>query len=177
MERVKRQETRAFEELVNRYKTRLFNLVYRLINNRDGAEDILQETFLRVYRERESYNPTYCFSTWVYTIALNLTKNELKKKSRFKFLELSIIQNNKTYSREDRNQDIGLKSLLEKAIAKLPPRYRSALVMRDINQLPYEEMAEIQEVPLGTIKSRVNRARRMLRKKLKTKLKIGYEVS
>ena len=81
MQKVKERDDSAFEELVDRYKKRLFNVIYRLINDRSEAEDILQETFLRVYRERESYDPTYCFSTWVYTIALNLTKNELKKRS------------------------------------------------------------------------------------------------
>ena len=170
MERVKGRDDNAFEELVNRYKNKLFSLVCRLINNRDEAEDILQETFLRVYRERERYDPYFCFSTWVYTIALNLTKNYLKRRSTFKFLELSLIQDDKRYSSESDASDSGLKTLLEDAIAKLPTKYRSSLVMRDVNQLAYEEMAQILKVPLGTIKSRVNRARNILRKRLKNKI-------
>jgi RNA polymerase sigma-70 factor (ECF subfamily) len=176
MEKVRQRDDYAFEELVNRYKRKLFNLIYRLINDRNEAEDILQETFLRVYREREKYDPQFCFSTWVYTIALNLTKNELKKRSRFKFLELSIIKNDKIYSSEDKQNDSGLKNLLEDIMNKLPVKYKTALVMREINQLSYEEMSDILKVPLGTIKSRVNRARRMLQKKLKPKLMVGYEV-
>ncbi|HEX9916509.1 MAG TPA: sigma-70 family RNA polymerase sigma factor [candidate division Zixibacteria bacterium] len=177
MEKIRQRDDSAFEELVNRYKKKLFNLIYRMLNDRNETEDILQETFLRVYRERESYDPHFCFSTWVYTIALNLTKNELKKRSRFKFLELSIIQNDRIYSREDEQVDSGLKNLLENTMNKLPTKYKAALVMREVNQLSYEEMSDILKVPLGTIKSRVNRARNMLQKKLKPKLMVNYEVS
>ena len=80
MEKVKIRDDYAFEELVNRYKNRLFSVIYRLIGDRQETEDILQETFLRVYRERKSYNPEFCFSTWIYTIALNLARNQLKRK-------------------------------------------------------------------------------------------------
>ena len=161
----------ALETLLERYKSKLFNTIYRLIQDRETAEDILQETFLRVYRERKSYNPVYCFSTWVYTIALNLTKNELKRRSRWRFFGLAPNQN---HSRPKAGSDGHLNYVIEKAINKLPERYRAVFVLRDISQLSYEEIAESLRIPLGTVKSRVNRARLMLQEALKPKLE-SYE--
>ena len=161
----------ALETLLGRYKSKLFNTIYRLILDRETAEDILQETFLRVCRERKSYNPVYCFSTWVYTIALNLTKNELKRRSRWRFFGLAPNQN---HSEPRASANGHLSYLLEKAIHKLPNRYRMVFVLRDVSQLSYEEIAESLRIPLGTVKSRVNRARLMLQEALKPKLE-SYE--
>lgn len=157
----------ALDPLVERYKTKLFNTIYRLLRDRETAEDILQETFLRVYRERKSYNPVYCFSTWVYTIALNLTKNELKRKSRWRFFGLVPNEN---HSQPSAGANGHLNYLLEQAIGKLPNRYKLVLVLRDISRLSYGEIAESLKIPLGTVKSRVNRARLMLQESLKPKL-------
>jgi RNA polymerase sigma-70 factor (ECF subfamily) len=176
-ELVKGNDTRAFSVLVDRYKIKLFNLLYRMIQNREEAEDILQETFLRVFRERESYDPTFAFSTWIYTIALNLCRNELKRKKRFKFFGIDLIKNDKRFAVETGIKMDCISSTLEKAISSLPVRYRTVFLLREINQLSYEEMSESLGVPLGTVKSRVNRARLMLRDKLKPKLGEEYELS
>jgi len=157
----------ALESLVDRYKSRLYNTIYRLILDRETAEDILQETFLRVYRERKSYNYAYCFSTWVYTIALNLTKNELKRRSRRRLFGL-VSGNNHSHSSEPTNGHLGY--LLEQAINDLPKRYKMVFVLRDVSQLSYEEIAQSLRIPIGTVKSRVNRARLMLQAALKPKL-------
>jgi len=157
----------ALEYLIERYKSKLFNTIYKLISDRDTAEDILQETFLRVYRERKSYNPVYCFSTWVYTIALNLTRNELKRRSRWKFFGLEPNQTNPRLTEKGTSH---LNYVLEKAINKLPKRYKMVFVLRDVSQLSYEEIAHSLNIPLGTVKSRVNRARLMLQESLKPKL-------
>lgn len=157
----------ALERLVERYKSKLFNTIYRMVPDRETAEDILQETFLRVYRERRSYNPIYCFSTWVYTIALNLTKNELKRRSRWRFFGLVPNENHSGPTEERQGH---LNYLMEQAISKLPNRYRMVFVLRDISQLSYEEIAQTLSIPLGTVKSRVNRARLMLQENLKPKL-------
>ncbi|OGV97321.1 hypothetical protein A2W24_00500 [Microgenomates group bacterium RBG_16_45_19] len=161
----------ALELLLSRYKSKLFNTIYRLIQDRETAQDILQETFLRVYRERKSYNPVYCFSTWVYTIALNLTKNEMKRRTRWRFFGLAPSEN---HSHPVGNGGGHLGYLLEQAINKLPDRYKIVLVLRDISQLSYEEIAQSLRLPLGTVKSRVNRARLMLQQTLKPKLE-NYE--
>ncbi len=175
--KVKANDTTAFSVLVDRYKVRLFNLIYRMLSNREEAEDILQETFLRVFREKESYDPTYAFSTWIYTIALNLCRNELKRKKRFKFFGIDLVKNDRRYAVEGVTNKNCLSSTLEKAIASLPIKYRTVFLLREVNQLSYEEMSQSLDIPLGTVKSRVNRARLMLRKKLTPKIEEQYELS
>jgi len=177
LQRVKESDTRAFSALVDRYKVKLFNLLYRMLQNREEAEDILQETFLRVFREKESYDPSYAFSTWIYTIALNLCRNQLKRRKRFRFFGMDLIKDDRRYAVETRVQSDGLSSTLDRAIASLPVKYRTVFVLREVNQLSYEEMAESLSVPLGTVKSRVNRARLMLRDKLKPMFGEEYELS
>jgi RNA polymerase sigma-70 factor (ECF subfamily) len=175
--RVRANDLAAFSVLVDRYKVKLFNVVYRMLRNREEAEDIMQETFLRVFKERERYDPTYSFSTWIYTIALNLCRNELKRKKKFRFFGLDLIKDDRRYAVEGLRIDNRLSSSLEKAIACLPLRYRTAFLLREVNQLSYEEMSECMGVPLGTVKSRVNRARLMLREELQPKIKEQYELS
>jgi RNA polymerase sigma-70 factor (ECF subfamily) len=175
--RVKANDTTAFSVLVDRYKVRLFNLIYRMLRNREEAEDILQETFLRVFKEKERYDPTYSFSTWIYTIALNLCRNELKRKKRFKFFGIDLVGNDRRYAVEGVGDKNCLSSTLERAIVSLPVKYRTVFLLREVNQLSYEEMSQSLGIPLGTVKSRVNRARLMLQKELKPKLKEQYELS
>jgi RNA polymerase sigma-70 factor (ECF subfamily) len=177
MEKVKSDDTSAFGILVDRYKVRLLNLIYRLLQNKEEAEDILQETFLRVYKERESYDPTYAFSTWVYTITLNLCRNELKRRKKFKFFGIDLIKNSREYASQGVENKNCLSSTLDKAILSLPVKYRTAFLLRDVNQLSYEEISQSVGIPMGTVKSRVNRARLMLRDKLKPKIKEYYELS
>ena len=177
MEKVKSDETFAFNILVDRYKVKLFNLIYRLLQNKEEAEDILQETFLRVYRERQSYDPTYSFSTWIYTIALNLCRNELKRRKKFRFFGLDLIKDNREYAISEVKNSNGISSVLEKAILSLPVKYRTVFLLRDVNELSYEEVSQSLGIPLGTVKSRVNRARLMLRDRLRPKMKEYYEVS
>ena len=176
-EKVKSDDTFAFTILVDRYKVRLFNLIYRLLQNKEEAEDILQETFLRVYRERRSYDPTYSFSTWIYTITLNLCRNELKRRKKFRFFGVDLIENSREYATQEVINKDGLSSFMDKAILSLPVKYRTAFLLRDVDQLSYEEISKSMGVPLGTVKSRVNRARLMLREKLKPKMKEYYELS
>ena len=175
--RVKANDTTAFSVLVDRYKVRLFNLIYRMLRNREEAEDILQETFLRVFKEKERYDSTYSFSTWIYTITLNLCRNELKRKKKFKFFGIDLVGNDRRYAVEGVGNKNCLSSTLERAIASLPVKYRTVFLLREVNQLSYKEMSQSLGIPLGTVKSRVNRARLMLRKELKPKLKEQYELS
>ena len=177
MKNVLAGDMKAFECLVDRYKVKLLNLIFRMLGNREESEDILQETFLRVYRERQSYDFAYQFSTWIYTIALNLTKNELRKRKRYSFLGIDLVSNRREFAVETSGNPTSISLFLEKAIASLPRKYKSAFLMRDINQLPYERISETLGIPLGTVKSRVNRARGILRKKLKPKMEEYYELS
>jgi RNA polymerase sigma-70 factor (ECF subfamily) len=177
MQRLIKGENHAFNFLVGRYKNKLFNLIYRLLKSREEAEDVLQETFLRVYREKENYNFDYSFSTWIYTIALNLAKNEMRRRNKFKFLDLELFKNNTELAAPENNNEDALISALEKVMDKLPERYKTVLLLREMNQLSYEEIAESVNLPLGTIKSRINRARLILRRKLKKRGSEGYALS
>ncbi|MDH4223367.1 MAG: RNA polymerase sigma factor [candidate division Zixibacteria bacterium] len=177
MERFLRGEVEGFNLLVQQYKVKLFNLLYRMLGSREEAEDILQETFLRVYREREKYDFNYSFSTWIYTIALNLCRNEYKRRRKVKFFSLDILFNHPDLDSENFGNKNRLSSILEKAMNSLPVKYKKVFVLRDVNQLSYEEIALALSIPLGTVKSRVNRARRVLKKKLSPMMEECYELS
>ena len=163
----------AFNELVDRYKDRLMNVIGRMLSSAEEAEDIIQETFVRVYQHRQSFNFQHCFSTWIYTIALNLARNELRKRKKFKFFDITDMKGNETEFAVEMKLPSKLPEVLSKAIKELPEKYRTAFILRDIEEMPYEEVAKILSVPLGTVKSRVNRARMMLRDKLQPRME-GY---
>jgi RNA polymerase sigma-70 factor (ECF subfamily) len=177
MERFLRGEVEGFNLLVKNYKVRLFSLLYRLVGNREEAEDILQETFLRVYRQKESYDFNYSFSTWIYTIALNLCRNLYKRKKKVRFLGMDSLVNRPDPNSENFGNKNRLSSILEGAISSLPFKYRTVFLLRDVDQLSYEEVASTLNLPLGTVKSRVNRARRILQRKLKPMMEECYELS
>jgi RNA polymerase sigma-70 factor (ECF subfamily) len=169
----------AFATLVDRYKHRLQNIIYRYIRDSQRAEDLSQEAFVRVYLHRERYRKTGKFSTWIFTIAVNLAKNEIRRKVRLRdVLSLDYLAEllgggdpgirDDSLPPADREVERGQTSeVVTNAIAKLPAVYREALILRDIEGLAYEEIADILEIPGGTVRSRINRARLMLKDKLK----------
>ena len=164
-------EERAFTELVERYQTRLLNFVYRTIGDREKAEDLVQEVFIRVYRHLHRFDRSKKFSTWAYTIASNLAKNELRNRSRNPLVLFQTIQKNS--QDEDRPlqfEDLNsrpddmyrrrhLRQVVEESVAKLPEHHRNVFILRELEGKSYEEIAEITECNLGTVKSRLNRAR------------------
>jgi RNA polymerase sigma-70 factor (ECF subfamily) len=164
-------ETRSFDVLVERYQTRLLNFVYRIVGDRERAEDLVQEVFIRVYRHLARFDRSKKFSTWIYTIASNLGKNELRNRSRNPLvLFTSITQGwedeerplefEDTSSRPDdlfRKRQV--KELVEQSVAQLPQHHKEVFVLREIEGRSYEEIAEITHCNLGTVKSRLNRAR------------------
>ncbi|HEY8484164.1 MAG TPA: sigma-70 family RNA polymerase sigma factor [Longimicrobiales bacterium] len=164
-------EKRAFGELTNRYQIRLLNFIYRTIGDRDRAEDLVQETFIRVYRHLHRFDQSKKFSTWVYTIASNLAKNELRNRSRNPLVLFQTILKNReadqrplewednTYRPDDLFRKRHLKETVERAVAQLPEHHRVVFVLREMEGKTYEEIAEITGVNLGTVKSRLNRAR------------------
>jgi RNA polymerase sigma-70 factor (ECF subfamily) len=164
----------AYELLVDRYKDQLLNFAYRFLGNYEEAEDVVQETFLRLYRKRHAYRQIAKFSTWIYTIAGNLAKTELRKRKRRKLISISDMGfNEKDFELEDFRADTErgtdralMDKYLQKAIEELPPRFRQVIVLRDIQELSYEEIGDIINAPLGTVKSRLNRARLKLQGKL-----------
>ncbi len=170
MRRIQQEDFSAFEELVDRYKGRLVNVIHRMLNNQNEAEDLVQETFLRVWTHRQDYDFSYCLSTWIYTIALNLAKNELRKHRKFKFFNLGEMTEKGLELPDPKMGPSALGHMLQQAITTLPPKYKTAFLLRDVEQMSYEEVAQILGVPLGTVKSRVNRARAVLKEYLKPKL-------
>jgi RNA polymerase sigma-70 factor (ECF subfamily) len=178
MERCAMGSEAAFRVLVQRYRTRIMNLVSRFINDRDRAEEISQEVFLRVFRNRERYRKSGKFSTWIFTIAVNLTKNEIRSRVRHRgTFSLDAMEEEssgqgvtfpdaKPLPDEDLNaHEIGQK--VAEALRKIPARYREAVVLRDVEGLSYEEVGQILRIPGGTVRSRINRARLMLKERLK----------
>ncbi len=164
-------ETRAFTLLADRYHVRLMNFIYRTIGDRDRAEDLVQETFIRVYRHLHRFDQSKKFSTWVYTIAGNLAKNELRNRSRNPLVLFQTIKKNwdadhrplewedNTYRPDDLYRKRHLRDVIENAVAALPEHHRIVFVLREMQGRTYEEISEITGVNLGTVKSRLNRAR------------------
>jgi RNA polymerase sigma-70 factor (ECF subfamily) len=167
----------SYNTLVNRYKDRLFNVLYRMLSSEDEANDLLQETFLRVWQHKMSYDFRFAFSTWIYTIALNLARNELRRRKKIKFLDIFDFADKLTAKEEKKDTSANIKALLDTEIKKLPEKYKTAFLLRDVDNLSYEEIAQVLGVPLGTVKSRVNRARAILRNRLKPRMEESYELS
>jgi RNA polymerase sigma-70 factor (ECF subfamily) len=162
---------RAFTELVERYQKRLLNFVYRTIGDRERAEDLVQEVFIRVHRHLARFDQTKKFSTWIYTIASNLAKNELRNRSRSPLVLFQTIKKNwdadhRPLQFEDKHQrpdDLyrkrHLRDLVQWAVRQLPEHHRVVFVLRELEGKTYEEIADITDCNLGTVKSRLNRAR------------------
>lgn len=164
----------AFDLLVRRYKDPLLNFIYRFLGDLVESEDIVQETFYRVYKNKHYYKEVAKFSTWIYTIAGNLAKTELRRRKRRKVfsihketaaekeLELPDLKSDP----EKEVNTVITENIIHKAITSLPQKFRQVIVLRDIQGFSYEEISSIIKVPLGTVKSRVNRARLKLQKDL-----------
>ena len=182
MARVAEEDERAFSELVSRYQGRLTNFVSRVLNDRECADDLTQEVFVRVFVHRRNYRRGSKLSTWLFTIAANLAKNEIRRRVRRRnWFSLDALQEvlkdsamvladgseggERTLEREQ------LREAVARAIATVPEKYRIALVFRDIEGLAYEEIAQVLGIPGGTVRSRINRARSMLKRKLQPLLR------
>lgn len=177
----------AFDEIVERYKKPIVNYLTRMLNDYEKALDLSQETFLRVYLNCKRYQFISTFSSWIYKIATNLALNEIRRRKKVRFLPL-VFTNSQDDGQENKIRDVedvdqpGPHDLMEqeqtqlvlsREIEKLPLRYRTPLVLRDVQELSYVEIAQITDLPIGTVKSRINRARRMLRKKVEQFLDRG----
>lgn len=164
----------AFNILVGRYKHPLINFVYRYVGDYAEADDVVQETFIRVYQKKHSYQPIAKFSTWIYTIATNLAKTQLRRRHRRALVSLSSRRNergDRDFELPDRSRPVDAEAnrvfqreFLEKALAALPEKYREVVILFDIQELSYEEICSITGLNMGTLKSRLNRGRTQLQK-------------
>ena len=163
----------AYNELVKRYKDRLLNFVLRYFNNVEQAEDVVQDTLIKLYTHASYYKNVAKFSTWIFTIAKNNALTELRKNKRKQTDSLwtedgKVIDiNSKEESLESKVQNEIAIDQLNKFLDEIPENFRMAVVLRDFQELSYEEISKILEIPIGTIKSRINRGRIQLAEKMK----------
>jgi RNA polymerase sigma-70 factor (ECF subfamily) len=169
----------AFAELVGRYRNQIINFVYRMTNDYDGAADLAQETFVRVYKAVDRYKTSHAFSTYIYRIATNLAISELRKRKRRRVISLTGFFQGKEGAepvafdppdgqplQDDAMVGSERNNAVARSIATLPEKYRAPLVLRDVEGKSYEEISRILETREGTVKSRISRARGLLREKL-----------
>jgi RNA polymerase sigma-70 factor (ECF subfamily) len=178
IELTKQGDESAFSKIINRYQKPLTNYIFRMLNDYEEAIDLSQETFVRVYFAIERYSSEYAFSTYIYRIATNLAISEIRKRKRRKLLSLTGL-----FQSEDSEEvdfeipdekilpdqellDEERKKIITNAILTLPEKYRAAIILRDIQDKSYEEISQILELSLGTTKSRISRARGLLKEKL-----------
>lgn len=175
----------AYGKIVSRYSGRLYNFTCRFVGDRETAEDIVQETFLRAFRKRTEYRAIANFSTWLFTIAGNLAKSELRRRKRWRLFSLDRDEESDTgldlpdeSLRPDKVAESSLADVqIQDAIQALPDNYRQVILLRDVQGMSYQEIAEIVDCPVGTVKSRVNRARLKLQQRLKNEGRdVGIEV-
>lgn len=173
---VQKDDVTAFEHLVERYQHPLLTFIARFLGPGPHTQDVLQEAYIRVWKHRHHYKTVAKFSTWVYTIAGNLSKTELRRQRIRRMVPIrtggespedeSVDVEDSGPATDERARRAEIRAMVQAEIKKLPDAYRSAVILRDLQNKSYEEIAEILNVPIGTIKSRVNRGRARLQKKL-----------
>lgn len=173
-------DQQAFAELVDLYQDKLYHMAYRMLNNRQEAEDVVQDTFLRVYKNLDRFDETLKFSTWIYRIATNLCIDRLRKRKPTYSLDAEsqeydgldgysmIPSDNRTPESELILSDT--QRIIHQAMESLPPKYKSVMMLRYIQDMSLQEVGDILDMPVTTIKTRVHRGREFLRKKLEHRL-------
>ncbi|MCU9614987.1 RNA polymerase sigma factor SigW [Caldibacillus lycopersici] len=174
---VRKGDHNAFGEIVELYKSKVYQLCYRMLGNSHEAEDIAQEAFIRAYVNIDRYNIDRKFSTWLYRIATNLCIDRIRKKKPDYYLDAEIAgtEGMNMYSQiaaegmlpEDEVTSMELQALIQREILNLPEKYRSVIVLKYIEELSLNEISEILDMPLGTVKTRIHRGREALRKQLR----------
>jgi len=171
--RAQKNDIEAFESLISPYTNQLLNHAFRILKNREDAEDALQDTYLKTYNSIKKFEGVSSFKTWLYKILTNACLDKLRKQKRETTTSLyttdedgehEINVADETYSPEISAQKSAAYAALKKALDTLSEEHRIAIIMRDIDGLTYDEIAEATETNVGTVKSRINRARSQLKK-------------
>lgn len=169
--RLQEGDEAAFAQIMTAYKDKIVNYLFQFTRDYQKAVELSQETFLRVYFKANKYKPIAPFSSWVYAIATNLAKTEMKKARKLSQVSLDEVANDLeagTYSVD--SSDSGLIKNLREALNSLHPRYRIPVVLKDLEGFSQEEIAQILKRPVGTVKARISRGRGYLKKKLEKAL-------
>jgi RNA polymerase sigma-70 factor (ECF subfamily) len=165
--RIQKGDEMAFAEIVKIYKNKIVNFLWKITGDYQKAVELSQETFMRVYFKANKYKPIAPFSSWVFTIASNLAKTEMKKMRRYAAVSLDDVRNNLPMEAYANNPtDSGLLSNLKEALNSLHPRYKIPVILKDVEGFSQEEIAQMLKSPLGTIKARISRGRDYLKKEL-----------
>jgi RNA polymerase sigma-70 factor (ECF subfamily) len=170
-------DRRAFAELVELYKDKIYHLAYRMLNNKHEAEDAVQETFLRVYTNLHRYDEQQKFSTWIFRIGTNHCIDRLRKRKHSAYsldAEMPDGEGNDYYSMLPANEDTPEDQIIlsetqqqiRKAINMLPEKYKSVVILRYLQDMSLQEISDVLDMPVTTVKTRVHRGREYLRKKL-----------
>ncbi len=161
-------EEEVFRILVERYTQRVRNLIYSIFNEASLVDDIAQEVFIRVYEALPRFRFESSFYTWLYRITVNKSRDELRKRKTRKFFSLHSMLDASSEELQSKirvfPEDGSAKELVSKGLQQLPEKFRIPIVLKDIDGLSYEEMAEIMQCEVGTVKSRLSRGRAMLRR-------------
>lgn len=177
VKKIRQGDREAFEEIVELYKNKIYQLGYRMLGNRLEAEDITQEAFLRVYSNISRYDHNHKFSTWIFRIATNLCIDRLRKRKMVYSLDQEVtgaegldfysqIPDQKLKNPEDEVITIELQQQVQQAIDRLPVQYKSIMILRYLQDLSLQEISDIVDLPVTTVKTRVHRGREALKKLL-----------
>ncbi len=183
--KLRERDEKAFREIVELYRNRVYNLTFRMMGNAEEAEDVAQEVFITVFKSIDSFRGDAKFSTWLYRVTANHCKNRIKYLSRRHERDKSefdetidrdqasgALTGPSVSPRPDRHLEaVELEQVMRKAISELEEDHRLLVILRDIEELSYEEICHITELPEGTVKSRLHRARMALRKKMQRYVK------
>jgi RNA polymerase sigma-70 factor, ECF subfamily len=171
---VKKGDQEAFEGIVDLFKDKIYRHCYRMVGNGHEAEDLAQETFLRAYRNINKYNSEFKFSTWIFRIATNLCIDRLRKKKPDYYLDAEVpgTEGANMYSQLSTEEPLPEEVVteneqwneLQAEIMKLPEKYRTAIVLKYVEDLSLEEISQIMDIPVPTVKTRIHRGREALKK-------------
>ncbi len=173
--RAQKGDPEAFSTLVERYQRGIVNLAYRLVGDWETALDLAQDTFVRAYQALDTFDPTRRFSSWLYRIATNRCYDYLRQQGRWESVVVAEPAEGVTWPGDTSDDPLrhleqhDLRMAIEEAIAALPPRYRAVVVLRYLENLSYQEIADVLDLPIGTVKTHLYRARDLLRKILNQK--------
>ena len=168
-------DEKAYRELVELYQPRVYSLAFRMVRRAEDAEDVVQETFVRMFRALDRYDPERSFGAWLFSIAARLAIDHLRRRRHQPLPLAGRDKDDEEYSIEiedpgPRPDEVAARAEEERRtgelIASLPPHYRVVVLMRHQQDLSYEEIAEALHLPLGTVKARIHRARALLRERL-----------